>query len=135
MDWEGKMRAREIQEVISVALSRIVNDFCLHVYTDSDSSSLIGENFSWKNSDSQKLLAILEHYCNIKHSKVGRFHVELTSAGPLITERQGGEKQFEQIGVVSFGEGCGEKEYPGVYARVTAQLDWIKREMEGETCA
>jgi len=57
------------------------------------------------------------------------------SGGPLITERQGGEKQFEQIGVVSFGEGCGEKEYPGVYARVTAQLDWIKREMEGETCS
>merc|ERR1711874_858017 len=59
------------------------------------------------------------------------------SGGPLITEKKGvsGQKQFEQIGVVSFGKGCGDKEFPGVYARVTAQLDWIKRGMEGETCS
>merc|ERR1719187_11532 len=60
------------------------------------------------------------------------------SGGPLITERQGvrvnGKQQYEQIGVVSFGEGCADARYPGVYARVTEQLDWIKENRKGDTC-
>ena len=44
--------------------------------------------------------------------------------GPLITQRVGGS--YELIGVVSWGKGCGNADYPGVYARVTMQLDWIK---------
>jgi len=60
------------------------------------------------------------------------------SGGPLFLERKGvevkGNKQYEQVGVVSWGTKCALKEAPGVYARVTAQLDWIKKNMYGETC-
>jgi len=64
------------------------------------------------------------------------------SGGPLFVERNGvdfnGEKQYEQVGVVSFGEQCLKPPHTlssaGVYARVTARIDWIKNHMFGETC-
>jgi len=45
------------------------------------------------------------------------------SGGPLIFQDGGGN--YDQIGVVSWGYGCGADNYPGVYARVNSYLDWI----------
>lgn len=36
------------------------------------------------------------------------------------------ETRWVQIGIVSFGNKCGEPGYPGVYTRVSEYLDWIR---------
>ncbi|XP_037824476.1 LOW QUALITY PROTEIN: venom protease-like [Lucilia sericata] len=46
------------------------------------------------------------------------------SGGPLVRLRPD-DKRYEQIGIVSWGNGCARPNYPGVYTRVTKYLDWI----------
>uniref|UniRef100_UPI00398ED355 neurotrypsin isoform X4 n=1 Tax=Pristiophorus japonicus TaxID=55135 RepID=UPI00398ED355 len=47
------------------------------------------------------------------------------SGGPLMCERAGG--RWVVFGVTSWGHGCGVKDTPGVYTRVSAFMPWIKR--------
>jgi len=54
------------------------------------------------------------------------------SGGPLITKEAG--DFYSLIGVVSFGVGCANPDYPGVYARVTEDLPWIRENINGKQC-
>ncbi|TMW64621.1 hypothetical protein Poli38472_011501 [Pythium oligandrum] len=49
------------------------------------------------------------------------------SGGPLILEP--GTARQRQVGVVSFGKGCGLRGGYGIYAAVSAAMDFIKKEM------
>jgi len=54
------------------------------------------------------------------------------SGGPLM--RLGsGNQQDELVGVVSWGYGCGDRKYPGVYSRITEVLTWIENTIESES--
>merc|ERR1719228_1596192 len=58
------------------------------------------------------------------------------SGGPLVTQ-DATSGNYIQTGVVSWGSGCALPQYPGVYARVSKVLNWIKMKMSiggGETC-
>ncbi|KAG0726954.1 Phenoloxidase-activating factor 2 [Chionoecetes opilio] len=53
----------------------------------------------------------------------GRDACDGDGGGPLVCEK---DRHWYQVGVVSFGIGCGRRNVPGVYTRVQAFEQWIK---------
>ncbi|MGH0182723.1 UNVERIFIED_CONTAM: hypothetical protein FKN15_010323 [Acipenser sinensis] len=52
------------------------------------------------------------------------------SGGPLVCSSGG---RMNLIGIISWGDGCGKKDTPGVYTRVSKYLGWIQNKISQET--
>jgi trypsin len=53
------------------------------------------------------------------------------SGGPLVIKGNDAHDGSDdvQVGVVSFGYGCADPDFPGVYSRVSSAYDWIRQEV------
>ena len=56
------------------------------------------------------------------------------SGGPMVVLAADGET-YLQCGIVSWGSGCADPGYPGVYTKVSYFIDWICENTDGVVCA
>ncbi|XP_076339575.1 phenoloxidase-activating factor 2-like [Tachypleus tridentatus] len=83
----------------------------------------------WKRNDCER--ALKQHFgpqyklpdTSICAGREGRDACDGDGGGPLSCEKKG---HWYQVGIVSFGIGCGRPNTPGVYTRVGSYRNWIR---------
>merc|ERR1712243_448696 len=106
------------------------------VFTRVDVSQINDDpNYSFPDGDFSilTLTVTTNEVCNNVYGSINALHIcamdpgkdscQGDSGGPLVVKEN---DRWTLIGVVSFGYGCAQPDIPGVYARVTQRMDWIK---------
>lgn len=73
-------------------------------------------------NESEAVLNETTQFCAL--GEEGRDACQADSGGPIIGLDVNGDTQ--QIGIISFGLGCGKEHIPAVYVRISAFADWIE---------
>jgi|GEM_PF-1660646 len=108
-------------KLYQVELSLMTNEQCINqlikTYQDLD-------NITYSTED----LGITDKMICANYLEGGRGSCQGDSGGPLLVNTNEG---VQQVGIVSFGTGCADGRFPGVYARVGKFTDWIKSITDG----
>lgn len=114
MGWGDTHPDRDIEnpanELMEVQVTTISNDEC-----DESESDENGWDYDYNEQITENMMCAKDN---------GEDSCQGDSGGPLIIRSGSGDIQ---VGVVSWGVGCAHQDFPGVYARVSAQYDWIRR--------
>ncbi|MFT2090123.1 trypsin-like serine protease [Paraglaciecola sp. 2405UD69-4] len=94
----------------------ILQQVDLQLYTNQECISTLSENVFVDDSD------ITSNMICAGVPAGGKSSCQGDSGGPLVINTGSG---VQQVGIVSFGFGCGAEGYPGVYTRVSEYIDWI----------
>jgi hypothetical protein len=89
----------------------------VQILTNSDCEKSSSPTFPWTSYKGQITDDMVCAYASQKDACQG------DSGGPLIIETSGGSDL--QVGVVSWGFGCAQDNFPGVYSRTSFDPDWI----------
>lgn len=79
----------------------------------------------WVPEGAPRVSSTLQALMLVFHSFL-RFSLQGDSGGPLVCELN---NTWIQVGIVSWGIGCGRKGYPGVYTEVSFYKDWVIDQM------
>ncbi|MAQ69946.1 MAG: hypothetical protein CMD23_02485 [Flavobacteriales bacterium] len=83
-------------------------------------------NYGWGQIDSDMIMAGYEDG--------GYDSCQGDSGGPMVVLGSD-EGTYLQCGIVSWGSGCADPGYPGVYTRISYFIDWICDNTDGAVCA
>lgn len=121
--YEDKSSPSQTNDTLLQAQVRVTSlDLCNRSYSKLD--------ISWLNID--------EHFICASDPYGKRDACQGDSGGPLMWNNQQGDldqqlssEKWYQLGLVSFGHGCANTEYPGVYTRISYYMPWILKIVNG----